>query len=212
MAGPWPAWLFVQSSGLDLDFILPTGRRTWIRSKLYDTNKSNWDLHLWRSTKVVATCKLCLLPFDLSSEILAAREFSGALQFFEKPFELATFGASRAAIAPPPRAPIQRHIERHTPIIRVAPTDGNVAVLGIFLEVVSMQLTSQLQMGAIRARPSSLIASLRLESASSRSAIPSEVGLQLGPAKLNREGRISALRLIPAAKPFQRADTHCFQN
>nr|UXE44510.1 protein-glutamate methylesterase/protein-glutamine glutaminase [uncultured bacterium] len=111
-------------------------------------------------------------------------------------------------LAPPPA-----HIERHPPVaasaaaIRVAPTDGNAAVLGVFLEVLSMQLTSQLQMGAIRARPSSMIASLRLQSAATRSAIPSELGFQLGPAKLNGDGRISTLRLIPTAKPFQPAQT-----
>ena len=70
-----------------------------------------------------------------------------------------------------------------------------------------MQLTSQLQMGAIRARPASLIASLRLQSAAARSAIGSEMGFQLGPAKLNGEGRISTLRLIPSSKPFQPAQT-----
>src|SRR5205807_6156401 len=96
---------------------------------------------------------------------------------------------SRRAIAAPTLAPVQSHIERQTPVtaptIRVAPTDGNAAVLGIFLEVLSMQLTSQLQMGAIRARPSSSIASLRLESTSVRNAIPSELGFQLGPVRLN---------------------------
>lgn len=116
----------------------------------------------------------------------------------------------RRAIAPT-HAPAPAHIERHTPVaaptIRVAPTDGNAAVLGVFLEVLSMQLTSQLQMGAIRARPSSMIASLRLQSAATRSAIPAELGFQLGPAKLNGEGRISTLRLIPTLKPFQPAPT-----
>jgi len=111
----------------------------------------------------------------------------------------------------PPLAPVQAHIERHTPVvapaIRVAPTDGTAAVLGIFLEVLSMQLTSQLQMGAIRARPSSLIASLRLASATARNAIPTELGFQLGPAKLNDGGGISKLRLIPTSKPFQPAQT-----
>jgi DNA-binding response OmpR family regulator len=112
---------------------------------------------------------------------------------------------------PPALAPIQSHMERHAPVaataVRVAPTDGNAAILGIFLEVVSMQLTSQLQMGAIRARPSSMIGSLRLESATARSAIPSDVGFQLGPIKLNGDGRISTMRLIPTAKPFQPAQT-----
>ena len=118
--------------------------------------------------------------------------------------------APRPPIAPT-LAPIQSHIERHAPVaataVRVAPADGNAAILGIFLEVLSMQLTSQLQMGAIRARPSSLIGSLRLESATARSAIPSELGFQLGPVRLNGEGRISTMRLIPTAKPFQRAQT-----
>ena len=68
-----------------------------------------------------------------------------------------------------------------------------------------MQLTSQLQMGAIRARPISLTASLRLESATARSAIPSQLGFQLGPAILNADGRISTLRLVPTSKPIQPA-------
>jgi DNA-binding response OmpR family regulator len=106
-------------------------------------------------------------------------------------------------------APVEHHIEQRAPTvaptIRVAPTDGNGAVLGLFLEVLSMQLTSQLQIGAIRARPSSLTASLRLQSAAARNAIPAELGFQLGPTKLNGEGRISALRLVPTSKPFQPA-------
>jgi len=117
----------------------------------------------------------------------------------------------RPMAAPPPLTPVQPHIERHTPmvspVIRVAPTDGNEAVLGIFLEVLSMQLTSQLQMGAIRARPSSLIGSLRLQSATARNAIPAELGFQLGPAKMNGNGNISTLRLIPTLKPFEPEQT-----
>jgi DNA-binding response OmpR family regulator len=116
----------------------------------------------------------------------------------------------RRATAPTTLAPIERHIDQRAPAavaptIRVAPTDGNAAVIGIFLEVLSMQLTSQLQMGAIRARPTSLMASLRLESATARSAIPSQLGFQLGPTKLNADGRISTLRLVPTSKPIQPA-------
>ncbi len=113
------------------------------------------------------------------------------------------------AFAPPTLAPAESHIEHHAPTapptIRVAPTDGNAAVLGLFLEVLSMQLTSQLQMGAIRARPASMTASLRLQSATARNAIPSELGFQLGPTKINAEGRISTMRLVPTSKPFQPA-------
>jgi len=111
------------------------------------------------------------------------------------------------ALPPATLAPVESHIEERVPVaastIRVAPTDGSAAVLGLFLEVLSMQLTSQLQMGAIRARPASLTASLRLQSAAARSAIPAELGFQLGPAKLNAEGRISTMRLVPTSKPFQ---------
>jgi len=118
-------------------------------------------------------------------------------------------------VAEPPRrppatlAPVESHIEEHAlttvPTIRVAPADGNAAVLGLFLEVVSMQLTSQLQMGAIRARPASLTASLRLQSASARAAIPTELGFQLGPIKLSGQGRISTMRVVPTSRPFQPA-------
>jgi len=118
-------------------------------------------------------------------------------------------------VGEPPRrppatlAPVESHIEEHAlttvPTIRVAPADGNAAVLGLFLEVVSMQLTSQLQMGAIRARPASLTASLRLQSAAARHAIPAELGFQLGPTKLSGQGRISTMRVVPTSRPFQPA-------
>jgi DNA-binding response OmpR family regulator len=123
----------------------------------------------------------------------------------------------RQEVAPPPvvaREPVRIPIEPRTevrrpaettPAIRVAPTDGSGAILGLFLEVLSMQLTSQLQMGAIRARPASLMASLRLESATARSAISGEMGFQLGPAQFSGEGRISTLRLLPTMKPLQPA-------
>ena len=115
----------------------------------------------------------------------------------------------KPAIPTPTLAPVQSHIERHTPssppAVRVPPVDGSGAVLGLSLEVLSMQLTSQLQMGAIRARPASLTASLRLDSAAARSTIPAETGFQLGPAQFSKEGRISTLRLLPTSKPLQPA-------
>ena len=123
----------------------------------------------------------------------------------------------RQAITPPAaisREPVRIAIESRAevrkpaetaPAIRVAPTDGSGAVLGLFLEVLSMQLTSQLQMGAIRARPASLMASLRLESATARSAIPAETAFQIGPAQFSSEGRISLLRMVPTTKPLQPA-------
>jgi len=140
--------------------------------------------------------------------------------------EIATERQGRA-VPPTALAPVESHIEEHVPTtapapapakshteqpvpttistIRVAPADGNAAVFGLFLEVVSMQLTSQLQMGAIRARPASLTASLRLQSAAARHAIPAELGFQLGPTKLSGQGRISTMRVVPTSRPFQPA-------
>jgi len=129
----------------------------------------------------------------------------------------ATLPKPKIGPAPPPKpavptpmlAAVQSHIEHHTPAaapaVQVAAADGSGAVLGLFLEVLSMQLTSQLQMGAIRARPASFTVSLRLESAAARSAIPAETGFQLGPAQFSNEGRISILRLVPTSKPLQPA-------
>jgi DNA-binding response OmpR family regulator len=180
-----------------------------------------------RFTNVVAKIEKPFLSdafVDLVQRTLAA-DHAFKKQIEKEP--LAPTILSEAAPSPPPRskeiapeplhrlptattlAPVESHIEQHSPVvtstIRIASADGNAAVLGIFLEVVSMQLTSQLQMGAIRARPASLTASLRLESATARSAIPSEIGFQLGPAKLSGDGRISTLRLVPTSKPFQPA-------
>jgi len=92
------------------------------------------------------------------------------------------------------------------PTFRAVPGEANDAVLGLFLEVVSMQLTPHLRMGAIRARPLSFTVSLHLSSAV-RGGIGGDVGFQLGATDLDQNGRISILRLIPTAKTFQPAQT-----
>ena len=89
------------------------------------------------------------------------------------------------------------------PRVRVA--SDSEAVLGLFLEVLSMQLTPQLQMGAIRARPTSTV-SLHLPSPV-RDSMPAQIGFQLGTAELDNNARLSILRLVPTAKPFQPAQT-----
>lgn len=88
-----------------------------------------------------------------------------------------------------------------------ATTEPSVAVLGFFLEVISMQLTPQLQMGAIRAKPNSHIVSLHLSSAAARGAIPPETAFQLGPAELDAQGRILNLRVLATKQPWQPGQT-----
>jgi DNA-binding response OmpR family regulator len=83
----------------------------------------------------------------------------------------------------------------------VVSTEPNDVVLGLFLEVVSMQLTESLRMGAIRARPSSATVSLHVASPALRAAFPTN-GFQLGPVEIDKNGRIVTLRLIPTLQPF----------
>ena len=83
----------------------------------------------------------------------------------------------------------------------------NDVVLGLFLEVVSMQFTPQLRMGAVRAKPSSLTVSLHMPSAALRATFPLKTGFQLGQTDLDANGRIATLRLSPTLKPFQPAPT-----
>jgi DNA-binding response OmpR family regulator len=112
------------------------------------------------------------------------------------------------AAAPPARAKEEFEEQRRlTPAVRMASTGENDAVLGLFLEVVSMQLTPQLQMGTIRAKPASLTVSLHLPWPAARNAIPGQIGFQLGATELNGNGQISTVRLIPTAKPFQPSQT-----
>jgi CheY-like chemotaxis protein len=83
----------------------------------------------------------------------------------------------------------------------------NDVVLGLFLEVVSMQFTPQLRMGAVRAKPFSFTVSLHMPSAALRAMLPLKTGFQLGQTELDANGRITTLRLSPTLKPFQPAPT-----
>lgn len=86
-------------------------------------------------------------------------------------------------------------------------SSGQNVVLGLFLEVVSMQFTPQLRMGAVRARPSSFTVSLFMPSAGVTEKFPPKTGFQLGRTELDASGRIATLRVIPTFKPFQPAPT-----
>jgi len=89
----------------------------------------------------------------------------------------------------------------------LVPGRQNDVVLGLFLEVVSMQFTPQLRMGAVRAKPFSFTVSLHMPSAALRAILPLKTGFQLGQTELDANGRITTLRLSPTLKPFQPAPT-----
>jgi DNA-binding response OmpR family regulator len=121
--------------------------------------------------------------------------------------EAATLSRS-SAVSPIPAA--------ETAITKTAPAPTSLttpvisrskdAVLGLFLDVLSMQFTPQLQMGTIRAKPSSSGVSLHLSSAA-RDAMPVETGFELGRTELDANGHIATMRLVPTMKPFQPAKT-----
>jgi hypothetical protein len=103
--------------------------------------------------------------------------------------------------------------ERHgAPPLRptiAAPIAGSgvqEVVLGLFLEVVSLQLTPSLRMGAIRARPSSQTASLLAVSPELRATLPPK-GFQLRKMELDRSGKISMVRVVPTVQPFLPMET-----
>lgn len=88
----------------------------------------------------------------------------------------------------------------------VVSSGGNEVVLGLFLDVVSMQLTPSLRMGAIRARPSSFSVSLHVSPAALQ-GLPVETGFELGRVELDSVHRIRTVRLIPTLQAFQRIPT-----
>lgn len=102
-----------------------------------------------------------------------------------------------------PEAREARPVTIPTPVVSTELSD---VVLGLFLEVVSMQLTDSFRMGAVRAKPSSSTVSLHVPSAALRAALPAN-GFQLGRVELDRAGRIATLRLIPTQEPFRPLET-----
>jgi len=113
------------------------------------------------------------------------------------------------ASAPPTQPAESVTAARKVPTVSAPPISSrqNDVVLGLFLQVISMQFTPQLRMGAVRARPSSFTVSLHMPSAALRETLPLKTGFQLGQTELDANGRITTLRLIPTLKPFQPAPT-----
>jgi hypothetical protein len=112
-------------------------------------------------------------------------------------------GAARsfAAAAPPVLSQPASQMERAFAAVPVLSGKPNDIVLGLFLEVTSLQLTPSLRMGTVRARPSSQTVSLQVSSPGLQAALP-PTGFQLGPIDLDRNGRISVIRLRPSVQPF----------
>lgn len=114
------------------------------------------------------------------------------------------------AAAPPPPLPAPPTIQapaRSTIATPVVAPESSEVVLGLYLEVLSMQLTPLLRVGTIRAKLSSPTVSLHASPAAVQAALPVETGFQLGRVELDAQGKIDKVRLIPTQEPFQRMET-----
>jgi CheY-like chemotaxis protein len=80
---------------------------------------------------------------------------------------------------------------------RIARASSNAVIVGMTLEVVSMQFTATLQMAAIRARPVSRSVALHIDPAAMPATALPEAGFELNRVDLDARGQIAAMRLVP---------------
>jgi DNA-binding response OmpR family regulator len=135
------------------------------------------------------------------------------------PIEVTEPIAAVAAPAPP-RSPAACDIRPAEPAILEPPPfpsarparftgpNGGAVVLGLGMEVISVQFTPRFQIGTIRAKPSATTLSL------TQLLMPSDAenrwgaGFELGAVELDLEGRIRTMRVRPTRKPADSIRTH----
>jgi DNA-binding response OmpR family regulator len=125
--------------------------------------------------------------------------------------------AEIAPTSPPPEAaapPLPREIRPAEPGLsetpsmtappgpanKLAATNGSAVVLGLGMEVISIQFTPRFQIGSIRAKPTASTLSLTHSSGSA----PAEnllAGFEIGPVELDAQGRIRTIRVRPTRRP-----------
>jgi DNA-binding response OmpR family regulator len=89
----------------------------------------------------------------------------------------------------------------------VGPSGGTV-VLGLGMEVISVQFTPRFQIGTIRARPSAATLSLAPLLMPADAENPWGAGFELGTAELDSNGQIRTMRVRPTRKPAESVRTH----
>jgi DNA-binding response OmpR family regulator len=105
------------------------------------------------------------------------------------------------AILEPPPLPSSRPA-------RLPGPNGGAVVLGLGMEVISVQFTPRFQIGTIRARPSATTLSL------AQLLMPADAenrwgaGFELGPVELDSTGRIQSMRVRPTRRPAESIRTH----
>jgi DNA-binding response OmpR family regulator len=105
------------------------------------------------------------------------------------------------AILEPPPVPSARPAKLPGP-------NGGAVVLGLGMEVISVQFTPRFQIGTICARPSAATLSL------AQLLMPADAenrwgaGFELGPVELDSAGRIQSMRVRPTRRPAESIRTH----
>ena len=108
--------------------------------------------------------------------------------------------AEPAILEPPPLS--------SPPPARLAGPNGGAVVLGLGMEVISVQFTPRFQIGTIRAKPSALTLSLTQLLMPSDAANRWGAGFELGAVELDAVGRIKTMRVRPTRKPADSIRTH----
>jgi DNA-binding response OmpR family regulator len=91
---------------------------------------------------------------------------------------------------------------------KVAALNGGAVVLGLGMEVISVQFTPRFQIGTIRAKPSATTLSLTQLLMPSVAENRWGAGFELGTVELHSDGRIRTLRVRPTRRPADSIRTH----
>lgn len=101
----------------------------------------------------------------------------------------------------PPLHPVAR-------AAKLAEPNGRALILGLGVEVTSVQFTARFQIGTIRAKPSLATLSLTHLLTPSVAENRTGAGFELGTAQLDSDGRIRTLRVVPTRRPADPIRTH----
>lgn len=105
------------------------------------------------------------------------------------------------AILEPPPVPSARPA-------RLPGPNGGAVILGLGMEVISVQFTPRFQIGTIRARPSASTLSLAQLLTPADAENRWGAGFELGPVELDSAGRIQSMRVRPTRRPAESIRTH----
>ena len=94
---------------------------------------------------------------------------------------------------------------QQAPIAKVPASNGSAVILGLGMEVISVQFTPRFLVGTIRAKPTARTLSLTQPANAANFWGP---GFELGPAELDTHGQIRSMRVVPTRRAADSVHTH----